>query len=121
MLCGHGAAGSVGGRNWGCLLAAAFEGAGLRVARDGRAVGGRGVESGSRGVPRLPIVPSALDRKGPALVVLDDARGQRGEEGGVQGGGDVGERVPAAGVGVSDVHDGLQVVGEGDCHGGVRA
>ena len=29
--------------------------------------------------------------------------------------------VPAAGVGVSDVHDGLQVVGEGDCHGGVRA
>ena len=84
-------------------------------------MGGWGVESGSGGVPRLPIVPSALDRKGPALVVLDDARGQRGEEGGVQGGGDVGERVPAAGVGVSDVHDGLQVVGEGDCHGGVRA
>ena len=47
-------------------------------------------------MPRLPIVPSALDRKGPSLVVLDDARGQRGEEGDVQGGGDVGERVPAA-------------------------
>ena len=39
----------------------------------------------------------------------------------MQGGGDVGERVSAAGVGVRDVHDGLQVVGEGDCHGGVWA
>ena len=84
-------------------------------------MGGGGVESGGGGVPRLPIVSCALDRKGPALVVLDDACGQRGEEGGVQGGGDVGERVSAAGVGVSDVHDGLQVVGEGDCHGGMWA
>ena len=103
------------------MLATAFGGAGLRVAWDGRAVGGGGVECGGGGVPRLPVVPSAPDRKGPALVVLDDARGQRGEEGGVQGGGDGGEHVSAAGVGVSDVHDGLQVVGEGDCHGGVWA
>ena len=84
-------------------------------------MGGGGVESGSGGVPRLPIVPFAVDRKGPALVVMDDARGQRGGERGVQGGGDVGERVSAAGVGVSDVHNGLPVVGEGDCHGGVWA
>ena len=35
--------------------------------------------------------------------------------------GDGGERVSAAGIGVSDVHDGLQVVGEGDRHGGVWA
>ena len=90
--------------------------------RPGRAGGGRGgVERGGGGVPRLSIVPSALDRKGPPLVVLDDECGQRGEEGGVQGGGNVGERVSAAGVGVSDVHHGLQVVGEGDCHGGVWA
>ena len=52
-----------------------FGGAGLRVARDGLAVGRGGVECGGGGMPRLPIVPSALDRKGPALVVLDDARG----------------------------------------------
>ena len=45
------------------MLAAAFGGAGLRVARDGQAVGGGGVECGGGGVPRLPIVPSALDRK----------------------------------------------------------
>ena len=84
-------------------------------------MGGGVVECGGGGVPRLPIVPSALDCKGPALAVLDYAPGQRGEEGVVQGGGDGGERVSAAGVGVSDVHDGVQVVGEGDCHGGVRA
>ena len=84
-------------------------------------MGGGGVERGGGGVPRLPIVPSALDRKGPALVVLDDARGQQGKEEGVQGGGDVGKRLSAAGVGVSDVHDSLQVMGEGDCHGGVWA
>ena len=29
--------------------------------------------------------------------------------------------MPAAGIGVSDVHDGLQVVGEGDCYGDMWA
>ena len=61
--------GASGGGTGERLLAAAFGGAGLRVARNGRAVGGLGVGSGSGGVPRLPIVPSALDGKGSALVV----------------------------------------------------
>ena len=38
----------------------------------------------------------------------------------MKGGGDGSEHMPAAGIGVCDVHDGVQVVGEGDRHGGVR-
>ena len=44
-----------------------------------------------------------------------------GEQGGVQGGGDGGECVSAAGVSVRDIHDCLEVVREGDNHGGVWA
>ena len=39
----------------------------------------------------------------------------------MQGGGDGGEGVAAAGINVRDIHDALEVVCEGDCHGGVRA
>ena len=90
--------------------------------RLGRAAGGRGgCWCGGGGVRGLPVVTPALDCEGPALGMLYDADGQRGEKGGVKGGGDGSERMPAAGIGVRDVHDGLQVVGECDRHGGVRA
>ena len=39
----------------------------------------------------------------------------------MQGGGDDGKGVAAARVSVGDIHHGLEVVCEGDCHGGVRA
>ena len=39
----------------------------------------------------------------------------------MQGGGDGGACVTAAGVSVRDIHDGLEVVREGDSHGGVWA
>ena len=39
----------------------------------------------------------------------------------MNGAGDGSERMPAAGIGVCAIHDGLQVVGKGDRHGGVRA
>ena len=96
-----------GEQRGGGLLAAAFGRAGVRVAWDGRPVGGGVVECGGGGVPGLPVVTPALDREGPALGMLYYAGGQRGEQDGVKGGGDGSERIPAAGLGVSDVHDGL--------------
>ena len=120
-LCGRGASESVEGRSRGVIAGGcAWQGGGESCL--GRAVGGRGgVERGGGGVPGLPIVPPALECEQPALGMLYDAGGHRGEKGGVQGGGDGSERMSAAGIGVRDVHDGLQVVGECDCHGGVRA
>ena len=79
----------------------------MRVAWGGWPLGGGGVERSCKGVPGLPVVTPALDREGPALGMLYDANGQRGEQGGVQAGGDGSERISVAGVGVSDVHDGL--------------
>ena len=39
-----------------------------------------------------------------------------GKKGGVQSGGAGSERMSALGICVRDVHDGLQVMGEGGCH-----
>ena len=61
------------------MLAAALGRAGVRVAWDGRLVGGGGVECGGGGVPGLPVVTPALDCEGPALGMFYDAGGQRGE------------------------------------------
>ena len=58
----------------------------MRVAWDGRSVGGGGVERGGGGVPGLPVVPPALDCEGPALGMLYDAGGHRGKKGGVNTG-----------------------------------
>ena len=62
-------------RGVGGLMAAAFGGAGVRVARGGWQMGGGVVECGSRSVPGLAIIALALDCERPAIGVLDGAGG----------------------------------------------
>ena len=75
VWCGRGAVVSAGGRcgGGGGLMAAAFGGAGVRVAWGGWPMEGGGVECGGRGVPGLAVVASTLDCERPALGVLDGA------------------------------------------------
>ena len=53
--------------------------------------------------------------------MLDGADGKKGEQGGVESGRDDGKGVAPASVRIGHVDHSLEVVGEGDRHGGVGA